>query len=228
MSPEDHEPEARETAPAPDDAGSTGWHWTKGKIAACAFAGILLIGGGLLALTRDGAEPLESHAERTAAAPGAAAPGTGGANSSGPGGAASGFAPGHVPDGTPGDGTPGDEAPAPEGEVGGGGDAGGDGTGISPGLLKGGFSFFVAFAVGFALRMFFRVAALFAGIWAASLFLLAHLGWLEVHWDLIGASFEGWSNTIGAQFESFTAFVNGSLPSAGMAGLGLYTGVRRK
>jgi uncharacterized membrane protein (Fun14 family) len=177
------------------------WQWTKGKIVAVAFAAVLVAAGAVFGLAGSDEEPLSSTAHRTGPA------GTAGAE---------GFGPTTLPG-------PGDEGEAPAAET----EAAPSET-ISPGLLKGGFSFFVAFAVGFALRMFFRVALLFLGIWAASFFLLASLGWVEIHWNLIGATFEGWSRTIGDQFQSFTAFVNGSLPSAGMGGLGLYTGMRRK
>ncbi len=98
----------------------------------------------------------------------------------------------------------------------------------TPALLRGGLSFLVGFSLAYAVRTFIKIAVFFLGAWAASLFLLASLGWVEVHWTLIDAAFANWSSTIGAQFENAKTFITGSLPSAGMAGLGLVTGFRRK
>jgi len=98
----------------------------------------------------------------------------------------------------------------------------------TPALLRGGLSFLVGFSLAYAVRTFMKIAIFFLGVWAASLFLLASLGWIEVHWNLIDAAFASWSSTIGEQFESARTFITGSLPSAGMAGLGLVTGFRRK
>ncbi len=98
----------------------------------------------------------------------------------------------------------------------------------TPALLRGGLSFLVGFSLAYAVRTFMKIAIFFLGVWAASLFLLASLGWIEVHWDLIDTAFASWSSTISAQFESARTFITGSLPSAGMAGLGLVTGFRRK
>jgi uncharacterized membrane protein (Fun14 family) len=102
----------------------------------------------------------------------------------------------------------------------------GDGT-LSPALLRGGISFLAAFTVGYAFRMFVRIALLFVGIWAISLFALAQAGWLTVHWDEIDVAFRAWASGVGDQFQSFGRFIRGSLPSAGLAGLGLYTGLKR-
>ena len=49
-----------------------------------------------------------------------------------------------------------------------------------------------------------------------------------MHWDLADVWFNDFSGHLGAQLESLKAFVLGSLPSAGMAGLGLLAGFRRK
>jgi len=98
----------------------------------------------------------------------------------------------------------------------------------TPALLRGGLSFLVGFSLAYAARTFIKIAVFFLGVWAASLFLLSSLGWIEVHWHLIDTAFASWSSTIGEQFESARTFITGSLPSAGMAGLGLVTGFRRK
>ena len=86
---------------------------------------------------------------------------------------------------------------------------------------------FAAFALAFALRSFLRLALVLAGLWVGSLLLLSSAGWIEVHWETIDAAFTGWTGTLGAQFRSLTAFVTGSLPSAGLGGLGLLAGFRK-
>lgn len=98
---------------------------------------------------------------------------------------------------------------------------------LSPALVRGGISFFAAFAVAFALRSFLKIFIIFAGIWAASLFFLSSIGWVEVHWTIIDDSFVGFTKTLGAQFESISSFITGSLPSAGLAGLGLVAGLKK-
>ncbi len=98
---------------------------------------------------------------------------------------------------------------------------------LSPALVRGGISFFAAFALAFALRSFLKLFVIFAGVWVASLFFLASMGWIEVHWTIIDDQFVGWTNTLGAQFQSMSSFVTGSLPSAGLAGLGLVAGLKK-
>ncbi|MCU0726478.1 MAG: FUN14 domain-containing protein [Planctomycetes bacterium] len=99
---------------------------------------------------------------------------------------------------------------------------------LSPAFLRGGLSFFVAFAVAFAFRIFVKLAMFFVGLWLASLFLLSSAGYIEIHWQAIDASFTSWAGSVGRQFESFRTFIQGSLPSAGLAGLGLLAGFRRR
>jgi len=59
----------------------------------------------------------------------------------------------------------------------------------SPALLRGGISFFVAFCLAFALRSFLRLATIFIGIWALSLFAFDYLDWIQVNWGLIEDKF---------------------------------------
>lgn len=181
------------------------YEWKIWKIALCAVAGVLVLAGGVLALT----DPAEGE---SVAGPMPGLTGTApGSNS---------LLPGTVPR---------PETPeSPEGaepEV--TRDAEG-GVAWSPALLKGGLSFFLAFSLGYAFRMFLRIGLFFIGVWAASLFLLSSLGWVEVHWGVIDEAFKTWASGLGDQFRSASSFITGSLPSAGMAGLGLYTGLKRK
>lgn len=97
----------------------------------------------------------------------------------------------------------------------------------SPALLRGGLSFFVAFCLAFAFRSFMRIAVIFLGVWIASLYFLDHLGWIEIYWSRIEAPFDDFTSKIGDQLSSAKAFLTGSLPSAGAAAAGLFTGFRR-
>lgn len=97
----------------------------------------------------------------------------------------------------------------------------------SPFFVKGGFSFFLAFCMGYALRTFFKISAIFIGLLGLSLFGLAKLGVIEPDWTAM----EGWFDTLmshaKADFVSFKDFIAGSLPSAGFASLGLFTGFKK-
>jgi uncharacterized membrane protein (Fun14 family) len=206
--------------------GGGAYVWRPWKVLGVAVAGLLVIAGGALALF--GGDAAESPAVAT---------GGGDPSSTGPLDTTAERGPGAdrlLPGSSPTSRVPSPDEPTPEDPwpVSGTEDTppsttvDSDGS-ISPALLRGGISFFAAFAVGFAFRTFVRIALIFVGIWAISLFLLAQAGWLTVHWVEIDGAFKAWASGIGDQFESFGRFVTGSLPSTGLAGLGLYTGLKR-
>ena len=97
----------------------------------------------------------------------------------------------------------------------------------SPFFVKGGFSLFLAFCMGYALRTFFKISAIFIGLLGLALFGLAKLGVIEPDWTAM----EGWFDTLKAHatadFVSLKDFIAGSLPSAGFATLGLFTGFKK-
>ena len=98
----------------------------------------------------------------------------------------------------------------------------------SPTLVKGGLSFFVAFWIGFLIRVFATVCGLFVGLFGLGLLGLQQLGWLTVEWSVAQAHLGALPDLIAAQFGGFKSFLQGSLPSAGMAGLGLFAGLKKK
>lgn len=107
--------------------------------------------------------------------------------------------------------------------------AGPGAAGWSPFFFKGGFSFFVAFCVGYAMRVWLKVAALVLGTVFLGVFLLSYTGVIiGVDW----ARLEGWWDVLAAHVEAeavdFKSFLTGSLPQAGMATLGLVAGFRRR
>jgi uncharacterized membrane protein (Fun14 family) len=111
----------------------------------------------------------------------------------------------------------------------GGGDAtaGDGGIDWATALTKGGISFFAAFCLAYAFRSFLKLAIVFIGVLAAVMFLFSYFGWIEVHWDLIDSTFKSGAGKLGGQLSSVESFVTGSLPSAGLASAGLFTGFKK-
>ncbi len=162
--------------------------WKPWKIAAVAMAALLVVGGGTLALFGGGDTAPEKPAGATSVGDAGTVPGAKGfAGSGGVSTTTIETATETVPE-------------DPAGDL------------LSPALVRGGISFFAAFAVAFALRSFLKIFIIFAGIWAASLFFLSSMGWVEVHWSIIDESFVGFTRTLGTQFESISSFITGSLP----------------
>ena len=98
----------------------------------------------------------------------------------------------------------------------------------SPAMIRGGFGFFVGFAIGLALRIFLRLSIVFIGLNLLLLFGLSYMGWLEVHWETIGSQFYQWKLSLEEQFTEFKTFISGSLPTVGLSGAGLFTGFRKR
>ena len=98
----------------------------------------------------------------------------------------------------------------------------------SPAFLKGGLGFFVAFLIGFALQAFARLFALFLGLFCLGVLSLASLGWITIEWQVAQQQFLALPGGLATQFSGFQSFLQGALPSIGMAGLGLFAGLKKK
>lgn len=98
----------------------------------------------------------------------------------------------------------------------------------SPILFKTGFSFFLAFTIGFALRSFVRIAMVGIGLVALAVFGLQYAGLLSVDWAAMGNRWDGLVAWVGPQVSSFRAFLTGQLPSATAATAGLLAGWRSR
>ena len=117
----------------------------------------------------------------------------------------------------------------------GGGTGGTLGTGAQeepspwgPFFMKGGLSFAVAFAAGYALRTFLKMTIVLFGLVALAIFGLQKLGVIgEIDWTKAQGYWDSLTANVGQQFESFKTFLTGSVPSAGMGTLGLISGFRR-
>lgn len=100
-------------------------------------------------------------------------------------------------------------------------------TAWSPLFLKMGFSFFVGFAIGYVFRTFLKLSLLAAGVIALALFGLQQAGLVEVHWEKMSGMFDAVMGHVREQASGFKTLLTGSLPAAGLGGLGLFTGFRK-
>lgn len=98
----------------------------------------------------------------------------------------------------------------------------------SPVLFKTGFSFFIAFTIGFALRSFLQLALVAVGLLALAVFGLQFAGLLSVDWTAMSDRWDGLLAWLGPQVSSFRAFITGQLPSATTATAGLIAGWRSR
>lgn len=98
----------------------------------------------------------------------------------------------------------------------------------SPSMVRGGFSMFIGFAIGYAIRAFLRLATIIVGAYFLVLTLMAWAGWVEIHWTVIEGQFDHMISNLETQFASFKAFLMGSIPSAGLGAAGLASGLRQK
>ncbi|MEZ5973731.1 MAG: FUN14 domain-containing protein [Planctomycetota bacterium] len=97
----------------------------------------------------------------------------------------------------------------------------------SPFFVKGGFSFLIAFCVGWALRAFFKVSALVVGVIAIGVFALQKSGFVDVDWQAMSQHWDTFAGKLREHGEGLKDFMTGNLPSAGLAALGLVTGFTR-
>lgn len=181
------------------------YQFSKWKLALLGFAGVLLVGGLVVRLV---AAPAESGLTPIPVSDGAGT--VSGFNQK------SGFAPDNLPDPTY---VP-EETTTIEPRSG--------ADPWSPALLRGGFGFFLGFCIGYAIRMFIRMAAIAVGINFLVIALFNYLGWVDVRWDTMTDQLDLWFSNFREQFDSFQAFLLGSLPSTALGGLGLFTGLKRK
>ena len=99
----------------------------------------------------------------------------------------------------------------------------------SPALVKGGLSFFLGFALGYVFRTFFKLSALVVGMIFLGVFGLAQIGFIEgFNWDILEQWYGKVVARVSEEAQELKSFVAGSVPSAGMAGLGMFTGFKKK
>lgn len=98
----------------------------------------------------------------------------------------------------------------------------------SPTFLRGGAGLFLGFCVGFAIRSFVKLGSVILGFYILSLLMLSWLGWIEINYPEIDAQLGNLTESLKTQFESFKAFLAGSIPTAGLAGVGFFSGLKKK
>ncbi|MEZ6016432.1 MAG: hypothetical protein R3F49_15040 [Planctomycetota bacterium] len=97
-----------------------------------------------------------------------------------------------------------------------------------PLFMKGGLSFAVAFAAGYALRTFLKLTLVVLGVVVLAIFGLQKAGIVgAIDWSVAQGYWDSLTANVGQQFESFKTFVTGSLPSAGAGTAGLVSGFRK-
>lgn len=90
-------------------------------------------------------------------------------------------------------------------------------------FLRLGFSFIVGLAVGFALKLAFKIALLVLGVMLLAVFVLQYAGFAEVDWSNVQYQYDGGADWLSAQGGDLLDFMGRNLPSATsfLAGLAL-------
>jgi len=98
---------------------------------------------------------------------------------------------------------------------------------FSSGLfLRLGFSFMVGLAVGYALKVAFRVALVVGGLLLVLLFSLQYSGIIEVNWAGMESSYDGFVDWLAAYSGALKDFIANNLSSAASFTAGLLLGLR--
>lgn len=98
----------------------------------------------------------------------------------------------------------------------------------TPVIFRLGFSFFVGFAIAFALRAFVKLSLITAGVLLLCLFGLQYAGVIDVDWQAVQARYDEAIVWLKAQTSSFTEFIKGAIPSAASFTVGFVAGLRRR
>lgn len=99
----------------------------------------------------------------------------------------------------------------------------------SPAIFRMGFSFFVGFAVAFALRSFLKLAIVALGFFFLALFGLQYAGLIEVHWALMEERYHTLTDGLDEKVKAGSSAMFAYLPSAAAASGGFILGfVRRR
>ncbi len=98
---------------------------------------------------------------------------------------------------------------------------------MSPGALLGlGFSFVAGLAIGYALKVAFKVALLVGGLLLILLFVFQYGGLVEVNWAGIEAGYDGLVGSLSAYGGALKSFMTKNLPNAAAFTAGLLLGLR--
>lgn len=91
-----------------------------------------------------------------------------------------------------------------------------------------GFSFFVGFAIGFAVKTFLKIMFFVVGTLLLVLFVLQYNDMIHVNWASFEGAYDGLIAWISPHLGGLKNFITANLSSAAMAGMGLFLGLRRR
>ena len=97
----------------------------------------------------------------------------------------------------------------------------------SPFIFRMGFSFFVGFCIAYAVRTFFKITMLVAGVVLLAIFGLQYAGVVDVDWQAMKGHFDNISGWLLDQVSSFRGFISGMLPSSAAGAAGMVIGLKR-
>lgn len=95
-------------------------------------------------------------------------------------------------------------------------------------LMQLGFSFVAGFSLGYALAFFLKLTLVIVGGLLLALFGLQYVSLVEVNWPGIQTYYEAFVAWVQPHAGSFREFVISNVPTAGMAGLGLLLGLKKR
>lgn len=94
--------------------------------------------------------------------------------------------------------------------------------------IQSGLGFILAFILGAALRLFFKLSLVVGFIGAGIAFGLSKLGWVDLPFEEFGELFGAFTDAAKEQLSSATEFVTGFLPATAASTVGLASGVTQK
>jgi uncharacterized membrane protein (Fun14 family) len=97
-----------------------------------------------------------------------------------------------------------------------------------PSVFRMGFSFFVGFAIAFALRSFLKLAIAALGFFFLALFGLQYAGLVDVKWAAMSERYDTLSQSLETQAQGAWSSMSVLLPSAAAASAGLFAGFWRR
>lgn len=93
-------------------------------------------------------------------------------------------------------------------------------------FLRMGFSFIVGLAVGFALKVAFKIALVVGGIMLLGVFGLQYAGLVDVNWTGVETHYDGWADWVAIQGNALLDFMADNLSSAASFFAGLALGLK--
>lgn len=93
-------------------------------------------------------------------------------------------------------------------------------------FLKLGFSFMVGLAVGYALKVAFKIALMVGGLLLVALFSMQYSGIIEVNWSGMESNYDGLADWLAAYAGALKDFMTDNLSSAASFTAGLLLGLR--